>query len=406
MKYTIPESKRADIEKAVSRISKKAEKYGKEFSVKYGIPYATEVAVYEVGFDFTSGTMVPTKTLDRTMMVEAFDIEIEADIIRKDGYSVIAQIEHLDGGNIVVPFEGEVQKEWLHSECTCDHCKTSRVRKYTFIVRKDGEDLQVGKTCLKDYCGIDPQVIGCRNELTDILINNDVDSIDWGMFSGIEPAYDTIEMLALAIRAYKKQGYVKSEMPNSNKDLIREMVDSNVHPTEAEMAQATEMAKVIKGMEDSEAISFLLSDARTLICTAYCKAKHFGYIAYAPVAYEKYQAELAKRAEREADHLAQMASEYVGEIGKRQTFDISEMTLVTSWPSRYGTTVLYKFVTTGGDVLVWFASELFGKWVARGGKQDFVDARDLDIKRIKATVKDHRERDGVRQTIINRVKVA
>lgn len=400
MKYTIPESKRADIEKAVKRISKKAEKYGKAFSVKYGEPFATEVAVYEVGYDHTIGTT--TKKMDRTMKVEAFDIEIEADIIRKDGYTVVAQIEHLDGGNIVVPFEGEVQKEWLHSKCTCDHCKTNRVRKHTYIVRKDGEDLQVGKTCLKDYCGIDPQAIGYRNELADILISNDVDSIDWGTFSGIEPAYDTIEMLALAIRVVKKQGYIKSEYPHSNKETIRDMVNSNEHPTEEEIAQATEMAEAIKGMEDSDAISFLLSDTRTLVRTEYCKASHFGYIAYAPIAYEKYLKAIDKKAKWEAEHQKQMASEYVGEVGKRMTFDIAEYKLITTWEGQFGTTYLYKFTDTNGNVLVWFASGCFGHW--DDTKQRYIEEE--NVTRIKATVKDHNERDGVKQTIINRVKVA
>lgn len=403
MTYTIPESKRTEIEKLVNRFSKKAAKYGKAFSVNYGEPYAKEVAVYSIGLDPVTGAQ--SKHLDHTMMIEAFDLEIDSDIIQNDGYTVAAQVEHLEGGNIVTVFEGDIKAEWIHSDCRCEHCKTNRIRKLTYIVRKGEEELQVGKTCLKDYCGIDPQLMGLRNQLTDILLNEDVDYYDFGK-GGVEWAYDTTEILALAIRAYKKQGYIKSDRPNSNKDTIREMVDSNVHPTEAEMAQAEAMAKAIKGLDDKDAISFLLNDTRTLIRTTYCKRNHFGYIAYAPVAYEKLQKELAKKAEWEAEHQKQMASEYVGEVGNRITVDISEMTLVTSWPSRYGTTVLYKFVTTGGDVLVWFASELFGKWVVRGGKQDFVDARDLDIKRIKATVKAHNERDGVKQTIINRVKVA
>lgn len=401
MKYTIPESKRSDIEKAVKRISKKAEKYGKAFSVKYGEPYATEVAVYEVGYDHTIGTT--TKKMDRTMMVEVFNLEIEADIIRKDGYSVIAQIEHLDGGNIVVPFEGSIKDEWLHSGCTCEHCKTNRVRKHTYIVRNGDEELQVGKTCLKDYCGIDPQAIGYRNELADILLMNDIDSIDWGTFSGIEYAYDTIEILALAIRAYKKQGYIRSGEPNSNKSEISKLLAT--HPTEEELALATSMANAIEGMDDSDAINFLLRDTRTLIRSKYCKGNHFGYLAYAPVAFEKYERELDRRYEREAEQDNMKASEYIGEVGKRMTIEVSGMKLVTSWEGRYGRTCLYRFIDKQGNVLIWFASDLFGKWVEDDrGLLHFVEIESVD--KIKATVKDHNERDGVKQTIINRVKVA
>lgn len=399
MKYTIPESKRTDIEKLVNRFAKKAQKYGKAFCVKCGEPYATEVAVYDIGYDPLTGAS--TKVLDHTVMVEAFDIEIEADIIQNDGYTVVAQVEHLDGGNIVKVFDGNIKAEWIHSDCRCEHCKTNRVRKLTYIVRKGDEELQVGKTCLKDYCGIDPQLMGLRNQLTDILLNEDVDHYDFGK-GGVEWAYDTTEILALAIRAYKKQGYVKSEMPNSNKDLIREMVDSNVHPTEEEVNRAAEMAKAIEGLDDKDAINFLLNDTRTLVRTTYCKRSHFGYIAYAPVAFEKYQKEMAKKAEWEAEHQKQMASEYVGEVGKRQTFDIAKFKLVTSWEGQFGTTYLYKFTDTNGNVLVWFASGCFGHW--DDTKQKYIEEE--NVSKIKATVKAHNERDGVKQTIINRVKVA
>ena len=39
----------------------------------------------------------------------------------------------------------------------CDHCKTERNRKDTYIVRnvKTGEFKQVGKRCLEDYTGLD-----------------------------------------------------------------------------------------------------------------------------------------------------------------------------------------------------------------------------------------------------------
>lgn len=401
MKYTIPESKRTDIEKLVNRFAKKAKKYGKAFSVKCGEPYATEVAVYDIGYDPLTGAS--TKVLDHTMMVEAFDIEIEADIIQNDGYTVVAQVEHLEGGNIVNVFDGDIKAEWIHSDCRCEHCKTNRTRKLTYIVRKGNEELQVGKTCLKDYCGIDPQLMGLRNQLTDILLNEDVDHYDFAK-GGVEWAYDTTEILALAIRAYKKQGYIKSEMPNSNKDFIREMVDSNVHPTEEEVSRAAEMAKVIEGLDDKDAINFLLNDTRTLVRTTYCKRSHFGYIAYAPVAFEKYRKEMAKKAELEAEHQKQMASEYVGEVGKRQTFDIAEFKLVTSWEGQFGITYLYKFTDTNGNVLVWFASGCFGHWIEVDGVCKFVEEE--NVSRIKATVKDHNERDGVKQTIINRVKVA
>lgn len=400
MKYTIPEGKRNDVEKLVTRLQKKAEKYGKAFSISYGEPYAAELPIYEVGLDPVTGAQ--SKYLDHTIKVEAFDIELDGDIIKQDGYSVVAQIEHLDGGNIVKPFGGEVKAAWVESDCRCEHCKTNRVRKLNYIVRHEsGKEVQVGSTCLKDYCGINPQTIGYRNELESLLIENDIERLDVSS-GGFARAFDTVKMLALAIRLVNTQGYIKSDSKGANKEKLADMAYANAEPTEAELAQAQEMAKVIDSMDTKEALSNLLSDTQTLIRTTYCKASYFGYIAYAPVAYSKYLEAQKRKAKWEAEHQAQMASEYVGEVGKRMTFEIAEFKLVTSWETQYGMTHLYKFTDTNGNVLVWFASGYLGEW--DDDKQRYIVPENLT--RIKATVKAHNERDGVKQTIINRVKVA
>lgn len=392
--YTIPTTQREAVEKAVARIQKKASKYGKQFVVEYGEVKAMEVPVRAV--DEINNCIVNKGT----ELVEVFDLTIEGEIIRKDGYTVVAQIEHFEEGNVVNAFEGQVKPEWIHSDCRCEHCKTNRARAKTFIVRgEDGSELQVGRSCLKDYCGINPQEIGYRNELVEILEENDIERFDFG--KGYAHAYNAVEVLATAIKVYKAQGYVKSSEPNSNRSKIpgylREV-------TEDEMKEAEEMAKVIKDLSDADAINFLLNDTRSLIRTEYCKDSHFGYLAYAPVAFEKYTEAMKRKAEKEAKHEAETASEYVGEVGKRQTFEIADYKLVTSWEGQYGTTYLYKFTDTNGNVLVWFASGCFGHWIEVDGVCKFIEEE--NITRIKATVKDHNERDGVKQTIINRVKVA
>lgn len=389
--YTIPTTQREAVEKAVARIQKKASKYGKQFVVEYGEVKAVEVPVRAV--DEINNCIVNKGS----ELVEAFDLTIEGEIIRRDGYTVIAQIEHFEEGNVVNAFEGQVKPEWIHSDCRCEHCKTNRARAKTFIVRgEDGTELQVGRSCLKDYCGINPQEIGYRNELVEILEENDIERFDF-LERGYAHAYNTVEVLATAIKVYKAQGYVKSSEPNSNRSKIpgylREV-------TENEMKEAEEMAKVIKDLPDADAINFLLNDTRSLIRTEYCKDSHFGYLAYAPVAFEKYTEAMKRKAEKEAKQEAETASEYVGEIGKRQTFEIAEMKLVTSWDTMYGTTWLYKFSDMSGNVLVWFASSPL-ETVEEDGTCKPVS----QVTRIKATVKDHNERDGVKQTIINRVKV-
>ena len=72
-------------------------------------------------------------------------------------------------------------------------------------------------------------------------------------------------------------------------------------------------------------------------------------------------------------------------------FALSSAKLLTSWEGMYGTTYLYKFTDDQGNVYIWYAS--------RGIETH-------DGMTLKGTVKDHNERDGVKQTVLTRCKAA
>ncbi len=379
--YTIPVDRREDVEKLINKYQKKAIKYGTPLNVEYGEPYYTSVPVYESG-----------ELTDERYNFEAFDLTIDCEVIKKDGYTVVAKIEHLKEGKIVNVLIGDaamnMKTEWHTMECRCEHCGTKRDRRLTFIVRnEDGSEKQVGRSCLKDYCGIDPQAIGWKNEMTALILDYDIRDYDFEHMP-VQRAYMTVEALAHAIHFYREQGYVKAGEPNSNRDLIGAFIKDK--PTPAEMMEADMMARAIIEMNDDDACRFLLDNTKVLLNNVYCKASHFGYIAYAPVAYEKYREEMVRRAARAAERATEAeVSHYVGTIGERLTFKVADMRLLTSWDNDYGRTYLYKFLDDAGNVLIWFASKT-------------IDTATT----IKATVKDHTERDGVKQTIITRCKAA
>ena len=383
--YTIPEVERENIQKVIARCEKKAAAYGKTLNVQFGTPYATERKVYNRIFDGCTERLA----LVCTQLVEVFDITIDSEIIRKDGYTVVARIEHLDGGNIVNTFgEDTCKPEWSTAEPKCEHCGNNRHRRITFIVRhEDGSEKQVGRSCLKDYCGINPDYVMWLNQLQDLILNDDIDHYDFDS-RPTPKAYSAVTMLALAKKVLGNQGYIKSGEPNSNRQRMSELCD-NYKPSEAELDEAKKMADEFAAMNNEEICDGMLASIQTLINSGYCKASHFGYLAYAPVAYEKYIEQMKRKAERDAERAAELTSEYVGEVGQRITVQLSKMKLLTSWKTMYGYSYLYKFTDTAGNILMWFASRAIA-----------------DCKAIKATVKDHTEHDGVKQTIITRCKAA
>lgn len=92
---------------------------------------------------------------------------------------------------------------------------------------------------------------------------------------------------------------------------------------------------------------------------------------------------------------ADLSSAYVGEIGKRETFEAT-LVYTTNLESQFGVTHLYKFKDAAGSILVWFASSVFYN-VAAGRDIDLGDTVKFD-----ATVKNHEEYKGIKQTQITR----
>lgn len=383
--YAILTEKITEVEKKLKRIEKKAQKYDVPFSYSFGEPYAIEIKHR----DDETGDYYVNK-------YEVADLTIESEEIKKGDYTVLAHLEHGDNGNIVHTLSGETVAEWVTRKPFCEHCNSNHGLRYTFMVSDGKETKQVGKTCLKDYCGIDPQMIGVFNEFFEDLEEETHYDFPFGF---VPCVYDCEEVLAVAIMVQKEQGYIKSDERGSNKHMLRKYLDDRNEPSEDCKALAHEMVEAIKAMSIEEAVEARLSNVKVRVDGGYCKAEEFGYFAYAPLAYEKHlkRMEYNKQKEQKRQQMAS-TSEYVGEIGKRDVFSVKEFKLITSFPTDYGTTFLYQFIDNNDNVLVWFASSPMMD-------KEYKDI--TEVKKIKATVKNHSERDGVKQTIINRVvKVA
>lgn len=385
--YIIPMDHKALVEKEIAKYQKKAQKYGNELSFEWGEPYAEKIAIREHDYHEIS-------TVD-TIMVEVLPLTIKGEIIKKGSYTVEAMLEHLEGGNVTTCFGSENKPEWAHMDGYCEHCHSNRQRRVTFIVNgEDGREIQVGRSCLADYCGINPQAIGWSNEIHDIILNSDLDHFcGWPSRAGI--AYDTMEALAHAISVDRMQGYIPSRTIGANKGKVEDLMKEGKKPAEADMKAAEEMASLILSVNEDDARKFWLDNIQTLLRSKYCKYWHSGTVAFVPEAVRRYHEEIAKRSQREHEKEAEKGSEYVGEVGQRMVFNITSLRCVTSWETQFGTTYLYKFLDENENVLIWFASK---PMLRRDGSLHTSES----CNQIKATVKDHNERDGVKQTIITR----
>ena len=381
MTFTVYAEQAQEVSKKLDRLAKKADAYGIQFFYSTSEEHPQKVAVREVD------PVTQTVQTVSTYTVAAVDFEVECDgLIRANGWTVRAKVEHGDKGNIVTAFGSHpVKPEWYTASPHCDHCQTNRYRSVTFFVEhEDGSVRQVGRTCLKDYTGISPATAAMWAEVQDLLLNGmDCTREQWEARCPA-PLYEVLEILAHAADAVREFGYRKSAEPGSTRELVTARVLSGEQPSEAGLAEAREVVGWLSEM-DPDGASDLEHNCIALARLGYAKLSHIGMLAYMPVGHRR-------RIERQAQQKAAVArSEYVGEVGQRITLKAATVALLSSWDGYYGTTWLYKFVDESGNVFIWRSSRPF---TAENGAT------------IRATVVDHNERDGVKQTIVNRCCVA
>ena len=380
--YTIPVIAKDELEKKLKKFQKKANTYGNKLEWTFGDEKVVTRNIYSVGEGYK---------LVKTGEEKVFGVEIniESDIIRKDGYTVVAGIEHFNSGNIVILFDENtsIDLNWYTMQPYCEHCSSRHAKRYTFIVKDEsGSYKQVGKSCLKDYCGIDPKMMVSAQDIHD-LITNDYNIDDYDFRGSGEYAFDALKAIAIANDIIKEYGYVKSCEDNSTKTRLFIEI-GKTEPSEESQKLAKEMKEVLTAMDYSELTDFLCT-IKTMIQSGYIRSRAFGYIAYAPIAYQQMKEKQEReQIQKQLRDEAKANSNYVGNVGEKITTEVKESKLITSWQTMYGMKFLYKFTTPDNNILVWFSSRQIPE----------------DMKKITGTVKEQKEYDGEKQTILTRCK--
>ena len=120
-------------------------------------------------------------------------------------------------------------------------------------------------------------------------------------------------------------------------------------------------------------------------------------VAYAYVLYKK----IIERLEKEAQRAAQRAiSNYVGNVGDKITI-IGRMEAISGFRTDWGYTTIFKITDDNGNVYIW-KTTTYPDVRDENGEIIKIDERKL---RITATIKEHNEYNGEKQTVLKRCKV-
>lgn len=335
-----------------------------------------------------------------------YEVQVGGAPIAFDGWQFIATLDWDEYAGLIVravPGAVAVDREALR-EGWCDHCKTTRTRRKTYVVRdmNTGQQLQVGRSCIKDFIGWQGNVAWLEKN------NTDAEGF-FGECGRID--YSPATVLATAWAVIKENGFVPASQPweTTTKDLVNIALYPNMKSAdERKFAESLRpLAKEAAGRAE-EIRTFVLSEEfggdsdyvlnlKAATAGERVSPRNFGLLVSAPQAYAKHQ---ERTLIREAKAKLGENSQWLGTApdkaaGVKGTRTEHEVTVagIHYIDGDYGVTTLYTMVDGDGNVLKWFASD------DKLGEDE--GARFV----IKGSVKAHDEYRGTKQTVLTRCKV-
>ncbi len=399
--YAILEGNMERLEKKLTRIEKKCQKYGCQFHFKVVGEEHRKLSVGEPECE--------------PIMAKFYIVEAEGLAIIND-WRFIASIEHTPGGNIIRGVTGvEVPQKYFHTGAACEHCQRIRSRKDTYLVQNvgTGEFKQVGKSCLKDFTnGLDAAAAAQLLDAMEEVIHGEAPMEGYRVASYIG-LNDWLRYVAETVRHF---GYVKRDSYDSangatctaDRAEIFYCIDNNLPVGVTDKARrqycdemekcgfnanskaaASTAAAALAWLAEQEAVGNYMNNLKAACSLQWLGHKHLGLTASLIASYNLSVEREEKKKQKDAQAALEASrSQWVGEVGKRIDIKVAEMTCITGWDTAYGYTMLRKIVDVDGNVYTWKTSSFV---------EDGVEA-------IRGTVKSHSEYRGVKQTELTRCK--
>lgn len=303
----------------------------------------------------------------------------------------------------------------------CDHCKTLRSRKNVFVFLKDNQPLMIGKSCAKEYFGLD--IAESLNEWICLEDEKDYNSDESG--SRGRSIFDQSFYLACVLFLIKKQGFRSAKScqdrpgctPTSSRASdLKSALEGNKFAMESfkgeDLSRYREETKnliegIVRIREYYAALqttdSFLLNCKAAMADEGYSRT---GLLAAAVNSYYKSAPEFAEAvamqrgewaAKKAAKDQAAAQSKHYGQVGERidlvvTVIDKKSYEKDTEFGIIEGTILKMK-AEDGISDIVWFTG---------------ADTYDYEVGKkynCRGTVKKHDEYKGVKSTKLNRCKL-
>lgn len=366
------------VEKKIQSIIRQVNKYGFSADYKEISREIKEVPFYRIDSN--------VKVKLGTVPVQVVNYEFNMPDFKVGDYTPVAVIEHdvvinVDNvKNMVHLINGfeNAPKEWWTIAGHCDDCNDNYSRKKTVMLlnNEDGSYRQIGTSCLKRYLGITCFNVIHNFMLVEELVEEEL-AIYGDDYSFSKKKYvKTVDLLSYVYTMYDAMGgYIK----NITLEKAWQAAISSADISESALKRARNTIEFFKNLNNEDLNDFAYN-VQTAVLSEYTEGS--GYIAYAPLLQEKLIA-------KQTEHKEAMSSNYVGNIKDKITVDVI-VTSCTGFDGQYG----YMFVNTFQDV-----NKNIFVWIT--GTKSYEIGTKL---KLMGTVKAHNEYNGVKQTVLTRVK--
>lgn len=424
--YRVPESRMAEIAERIGKLNRRAKKLGVPQIVVNNVGSETvkiisqEDGGYQTGYTFEASETYVPKSFETIIGTRTYQhLTVTGETPKLAGWAFLGTLQHLKdeetGENFTVlrSVPGEtIPASYRQRPQWCDHCRVDRYRRDTYIVRNDaGETKQVGSSCIRDFLGgVSPEAILASMEILlsaeDLLSGGEG---GWGMGSDDmaiwRDNYLTTVAAIIRTRGWKSRKYVRDFGGESTADAAlayfstSEKIRSQqpkLDITDADTTlaeEAIEWGRGLTGINRDGSTNDYEWNLRASLVGETLKARTEGLVASLIPAYLRHQERELKLQRKAKDS----KSEFIGTVGKREVFELTLVNEPMAHESDWGSYYISRFLN-GQNEVVWFGSKLQRK-NAEGYTVDVVAGETV---KVKATVKRHEERNGVKQTIINR----
>jgi hypothetical protein len=372
------------VEKKINRITKKLEKNNIGYTYKKLEVTQERINIYN-NYNIVVGNII----------VDVQNYVFEMNELKIGEYKLIAILEHNDNSeNMIYSIDNtNIDKKYRTIKSNCEHCKVNRKRNKTVLLENEvGNIIQVGKSCLNEYIGINTNdIIKGFESVKDIQLQNELRIYENN--TNLKTKYiETIDYLANCIHLINKEGYNKFE---TKIDAFTQKLYNDNEKLKA--------IKVIEYFKNNDFDNDFLHNTKVVLSNEYSKIN--GFIAYSVLAYNK---ELDKN---KTKVINVNLSNHFGNIKDKikLTLTLKNIYKTEFIISSYTSTMscIYVLEDEKGNIFTWktnkFLWEMFGYEKAQEITNNYKE-KDYNFV-VNGTIKEHTLYKDIKQTALTRCKL-